>query len=98
MCWKKTVCYLCGEDAKEFQYSRNVRVRCNNCNTYYYLTDFVRKFRIENNELMFESLRTHKARPLTDKKKKKLLNYVQAHNDPAGENPVEINIELIDQL
>lgn len=95
MCWKETMCYLCGEDAEELEYSRNLRVRCDNCNTFYYLTSFVRKFRLDNKRLIAVKPSTQEKVFLNDIQKTKLLKHVQENNDPDGRNPVEINFNLI---
>ncbi len=98
MSWEKTKCYLCEEDAEELEYSRNLRVRCDNCNTFYYLTSFVRKFRLYNRRLMADKPSTQEKVPLNDIQKTKLLKHVQENTDPDGRNPIEINMNLLDSL
>lgn len=98
MSWEKTKCYLCEADAEELEYSGNLRVRCDNCETFYYLTSNVRHFRLKDNLLVHKNPETYEKTPLSKIQKEKLLKLVQENNDPEGRSPVEINMYLIGRL
>ena len=98
MPWERAICYLCDGGAEELDCFENLRVRCDNCETFYYLTSYVQYFRLKDNRLVCENPETHERTPLSKNQKDKLLTFVQEHNDPEGRSSVEINKNLIDSL
>ena len=98
MSWEKTKCYLCGKDAEKLEYDRHLRIRCDNCDTFYLLSSLVRKFRLDNKSLLTKKPSSQEIVPLNDIQKAKLLKHVQIKKDPEGKNPVEINVDLLDNL
>jgi len=100
MAWEKTICYLCDKEAEKLWFWGNLRMRCFNCNIFYFLTSFVQKFRFNENkdQLLYENKDTRKKFPLTTEQKKNLLNYVKKNNDPEGKKPVKIDLKILDAL
>ena len=98
MAWERTKCYLCNGEAEELKCFENLQVRCDNCETFYYLTSFVQYFRLKDNRLVCRNPETHKRTHLSNIQKEKLLEFVIEHNDPEGRSSVEINKNLIDSL
>lgn len=98
--WKKTTCYLCGQQAEELLVDRNLRVKCINCNTFYELSSAVQKWRLDKmkNQLLYESPSTGEKAHLTDSQIQRLLEFIRRKEDPKGREPVVIAINIIDGL
>jgi len=98
MAWEQTTCYLCDKEAEKLYYYGNLRVRCFNRNTFYFLPGHVQKFRLNKNQLLYKNEVTREKFPLTAKQKEKLLNCVKKNTDPEGKKPVKIDLKILNSL
>lgn len=99
MGWKKTICYLCNFEAEELDYYRNLRVRCDNCETFYSLSADVRKFRLdEETSLLRVDHAVKEYTRLTDNQRQNLIAFVHKHEDPTGKTPVMIDKKTLDAM
>jgi len=100
MGWEPIKCYLCSEDAEQWNYDTpDFRVRPasqskDSCECgFYLLTTFVIKFRMDKQK---KQLITKQKTPLTEKQKKLLINWIKENQDPTGKEPVKIDLTAYD--
>lgn len=100
MAWEKTRCYLCDKQAEEWNVLGNLRVRCVECSNFYALSANVQIFRLDKKtkQLLYENHITKEKTPLLDNQKLNLLKYVKERQDPKGEEPVMITLDIFDAL
>ncbi|MGD9346976.1 MAG: hypothetical protein PVH84_13995 [Candidatus Aminicenantes bacterium] len=98
MYWIKTKCYLCGKEAEKLSSYQNVRVRCENCGTYYTFSSLIPLARLDKdtNELLYRDFKTGEKHHIHSTKK--LLDYIKKRTDDTGRFPFLITPQILDDL
>jgi len=100
MGWEPIKCYLCGKDAEQWNYDpRDLRLRpalsseeaCE-CG-FYMITSGVITYRMDRQK---KTLVSKEGKPLTDKQKRYLIDYVKKNQDPTEKELVKIDLSTFD--
>ena len=98
MYWIKTKCYLCGKEAEKLYSHENVRIKCENCNTYYTFSSLIPLSRLDEdtNKLLYRDFNTGEKHHIPNANM--LLDYVKKRTDDTGRFPFLITPQILDDL
>ncbi len=98
MYWKKTKCYFCEKEAEILSSHQNLRIKCENCKTYYTLSSLIPLTRLdeETNELLYRDFKTGAKHHLPSMER--LFVYIKNKTNAAGRFPYLITPQILDDL